>query len=217
MKNVVIYGAGSVGKMSQQIIEDINAKSTEYKILGYLDDDDKKWLSSFNEYKILGGVDWLSLNPHIYVALGFSKPNQKRTLISKLNAIGHKNYVTLIHPLAWISRRVQVGQGSIVYPGVHIDVDVNIGEFCLFNKLATIGHDTIIKDFVTLSPSVNIGGFNHIGSGVEFGINSASIQYINFGDWSIIGGGSMVIKDLPDNVVVAGVPAKIIRSLAKNE
>ncbi len=211
MKNVVIYGAGSVGKMSQQIIEDINSESIEYSILGYLDDDDKKWHTSINGYNILGGIDWLSCNPDIYVTLGFSKPKQKKALISKLTAIGHKNFVTLIHPLAWISSRVQIGKGSIIYPGVHIDVDVSIGDFCLFNKLATIGHDTEIMDFVTLSPSVNIGGFNNINSGVEFGINSASIQYINFGEWAIIGGGSMVIKDVPDNVVVAGVPAKVIR------
>lgn len=211
MKNVVIYGAGSVGKMSQQIIEDINSKSKSFNILGYLDDNNEKWLSTFNEYIILGGVDWLKANPDIYVALGFSNPKQKKSLLDKLESINHEHYVTLIHPLAWISSRVRIGKGSIIYPGVHIDVDVNIGEFCLFNKLATVGHDTNIDSFVTLSPSVNIGGFNNIGKGVEFGINSASIQCINFGEWTIIGGGSMVIKDLPDNVVAAGVPAKIIR------
>ncbi|MDD3701384.1 MAG: hypothetical protein WCR58_10575 [Bacteroidales bacterium] len=160
---------------------------------------------------ILGGVNWLIKNPNIHIALGFSRPKQKKSLITYLDKIGHKNYLTLVHPLAWISKRVHIGKGAIIYPGVHIDVDIKVGDFCLINKLVTIGHDTIINDFVTLSPSVNIGGFNQISKGVEFGINSASIQYISFGEWSTIGAGSIVIRDVPDGATVVGNPARRIR------
>lgn len=211
MKDVVIFGAGSVGRLSKQIIDDINKNKKMFNVIGYLDDNEKIHDTSLNGVLILGGLEWMINNPHIYIVLGFSNPNQKLSLIKRLKDINCTHFAQLIHPTAWISERVYIGEGSIIYPGVHIDVDVRIGDFTLFNKLCTIGHDSIIGDFSTFSPGVKLGGNNIIGDNVEFGINSCSIQNLKIGASSVIGAGSVIIRDIPDNVIVVGNPGRVLK------
>ena len=211
MKDVVIFGAGSVGRLSEQIIHDINADKKQFNLLGYLDDDVEKHKTSLNKIEVLGGIEWLKSKNNTYVAMGFSNPSQKYNLIKKLKKNGHQKYVQLIHPQSWVSKRVKLGTGSVIYPGVHIDVDVEIRDFNLLNKLCTVGHDTILGKYSTISPGVNIGGFNNIKDGVEFGINSCSVQNINIGSWTTIGAGAVIIRDVPDHAVVVGNPGRILR------
>ena len=211
MKDVVIFGAGSVGRLSEQILSDINAVQEKFNLLGYLDDDESKFNNSVNKVSVLGGIDWLKSHPNVYVILGFSNPKQKCELIKRLKEIDFAQFVTLIHPTSWISNRVTIGTGSILYPGVLIDVDVTIGNFSLLNKVCTVGHDTHIDNYTTISPGVNIGGFNKIYEGAEFGINSCSVQKIIIGKWAVIGAGAVIIKDVPDNAVVVGNPGRIIK------
>ncbi len=211
MKDVVIYGAGCVGRLTEQIISDINDEARQYRVLGYIDDDTSKHKKDVFGLEVLGGLSWLKGRAEICLALGFSDPHQKYNAVGRIKDSGHSKIATLVHPSAWVSKRVDVGQGSIIYPGVHIDVDVNIGCFVLINKLCTVGHDTVISDFVTVSPGVNLGGTNTIGEGVEFGINSCSIQGIRFGSWSVIGAGATIINDVSAKTVVAGNPGKVLR------
>ncbi len=211
MTDIVIYGAGSVGRLAEQIIDDINREKKTFNLLGYLDDDIRKQGSSLNQLPILGDINWLSENPRARVVIGFSAPRQKKELVQRLRRAKHQYFSTLIHPKTWIGKRVQIGEGSIIYPGVHLDVDIRLGQFTLMNKLATIGHDTEMGDFVTVSPGVNIGGINQVGEGVEFGINSCSIQHLQIGAWSTIGAGAVIIRDVEDHAVMVGNPGKMLR------
>ncbi len=215
MKDIVIYGAGSVGRLAEQIIADINREQKQYNLLGYLDDDDQKQGSSLNQLPILGGINWLKGNPHTQVVIGFSSPSQKKVLAERLQQNGHHHFATLVHPGTWISKRVEIGEGSMIYPGVHLDVDIRLGKFTLINKLATIGHDTTMGDYVTVSPGVNIGGINQIGEGVEFGINSCSIQHLQIGSWATIGAGAVIIRDVPKGAVMVGNPGKELKRSKK--
>ncbi len=211
MKDIIIYGAGSVGKLTEQIISDINKDKKQFNILGFLDDDKSKHNASVFDYKIFGDIEWLKTNNKVNVVFGFSSPSQKLNLIERLKEINHTKFVQLIHPKAWVSKRVEIGKGSIIYPGTHIDVDVKIGDFVLLNKLCSIGHDSILKNYSTISPGVNIGGFNYIEEGVDFGINACSIQNIKIGKWSTIGAGSVIIKNVEDRAVIVGNPGKVIK------
>lgn len=163
-------------------------------------------------YSVLGDVGVLKEHPDSYVAVAFSVPAQKQAADEKLQAAGVSSVATLVHPGAWISRRVLIGEGCIIYPGVHIDVDVSLGRFVLLNKVCTVGHDTVIGDYVTAAPAVNLGGNCRVGKGFEFGVNSATIQNLTLGEWSVLGAGGVAVKSLDARTVYAGVPAKVLRA-----
>ena len=215
MTNIVIYGAGSVGRLAEQIVSDINQVRDQFNLLGFLDDDKSKHKTIQYGTPILGDLQWLKDHPDTSIVIGFSNPKQRQQLHQKLKDSGHDRFATLIHPNTWISNRVEIGAGSIIYPGVHLDVDIRVGRFCLINKLATVGHDTSLGAFTTVSPGVNIGGHNQIGEGVEFGINSCSIQHLTIGKWALIGAGTVIIRDVPDGAVMVGNPGKELKRKVK--
>ena len=216
MKNLVIYGCGSVGRMIEQIVFDINQVASTWNVLGFIDDDQNKIGSQVADLPVLGDLSAIPIDSDTFIAIGFSSPRQKKTAVEYIKSVGSFNLATLIHPRAWISRSVHIGEGAIIYPGVHIDVDVNIGCAVVLNKVCTVGHDTNIGDYSTAAPGVNLGGNCQFDTGVEFGINSATIQGIEIGAWSVIGGAAMVTKPIPPNSVAVGVPAKVIKQQIPN-
>lgn len=211
MKDLVIYGCGSVGRMVEQIIYDLNVRQPQWNILGFLDDDPATHGTRVADYPVLGDHAALSRYPEAMLAVALSQPYRKRELIQRLSQYPMRRYATLIHPLAWIARRVALGTGSIVYPGVHIDVDVHIGDFVLINKVCTIGHDTVVGNYTTMAPGVKLGGQCRFEEGVDFGINASTVQGRSIGAWSIIGAGAVVLRDIPPASVAVGVPAKVIK------
>jgi sugar O-acyltransferase (sialic acid O-acetyltransferase NeuD family) len=210
MNEIFIYGAGSVGKLVAEIIRDLNKIAYTWKIVGFLDDDDAKWGSEYANIKVLGGIGQLEKNPRSSVIIGFSDPLLKKKVAERLDKIGAR-FPQIIHPSAWIADRVQIEEGTVVYPGVCIDCDVTLGKHTTINKNATLGHDSNYGSYLTVSPGVNLGGFAEVGEGVEFGIGSTTIQRLKIGAWTKVGAGAVVTKDLPANCTAVGVPAKPIK------
>lgn len=209
MNRLFIIGAGGIGRLFAQIVQDINRNKKIWNLIGFIDDDQSLWGKKIGGIQVLGGMEKLNIASECHLLLGFSNSQQKQKVVSKL--AGTFPFATLIHPKAWVADRVEIGEGSVIYPGVCIDVDVTAGRHCLLNKNVTIGHDTIIGDFTSIAPGVNIGGSVRIGIGCEFGINSATVQNVNIGDHAKIGAGACVISDISAKCTAVGVPAKPIR------
>lgn len=117
----------------------------------------------------------------------------------------------MIDPDAILSGRVRVGDGSIICAHTIITVDVTIGEHTILNLDCTVGHDAVLHDFVTLYPSVNVSGITELGECVEMGTGSQIIQVKKIGEDTIIGAGSVVVKEIPANCTAVGVPAVPIK------
>ena len=85
-----------------------------------------------------------------------------------------------------------------------------IGDHVQINTNSTIGHDSKLMDFVTLSPGAHISGNVLLNLGCYVGTGANIIEKLIIGEWSIIGAGATVIRDVEPNTTVVGVPAKII-------
>ncbi|WP_258932643.1 hexapeptide transferase [Flavobacterium oreochromis] len=110
-----------------------------------------------------------------------------------------------------------IEDGCNIMTGTVITNDVTIKKGSLINLNCTIGHDTIIQEYVEICPGVNISGNCNIGSYTFIGTNSTILPKITIGSNVIIAAGSVVTKDIPDNCMVAGIPAVIKKEIAPLE
>jgi sugar O-acyltransferase (sialic acid O-acetyltransferase NeuD family) len=210
MKDLVVVGSGSTGRLAQQIVQDLNQEGAAWRVLGFLDENSESHGTEVAGLCVLGGLEWLDRYPETHLVIAIANPVARFRIAAELERKA-RSFATLIHPRAWIASRTKVHSGSIIYPGVLIDPDVTVGRHVILNKACTIGHDAVIGDFVTLAPGVNVGGAVRVGVGCDLGINCATLQNLSIGGWSVVGGGAVVTRDLPENVTAVGVPAKIIK------
>ena len=211
MNDLVIFGAGGFGREFHQIVEDVNQQCKSWNLLGFLDENCNLFGKEVHGYPILGGISWLQDHPGVYVSVAIGNPAVKRKLVLMMRGLGHDLFATLVHPRAWLGNRVSVGSGSILFAGALVSTDIRIHEHVMINKNATVGHDAVLADFVTVAPNASVSGAVTIDIGCDVGANSTIIQEVVVGPWSIIGAGAVVTKNMPGNVTVVGVPAKVIK------
>lgn len=217
MKEIIIVGAGGLGREIQWLIERINEDSIKkdgkktWDIIGYVDDGHPVGMI-INGYSILGGIDFLvdySTPISVVCAIGSSKT--RRMIVEKLKRNTKISFPNLFDPTVQVSDRIEWGEGNIVCCMCVLTVNIKIGDFCVLNWDCTVGHDAILESFVTAYPSVNISGMTCLGQGVELGTGTQIIQGKTIGSNSIVGAGSVVVKDIPANCTAVGSPCKPIK------
>ena len=201
-ESLIIIGAGNVGGflvLNQELF------SKQYKIIGFLDDAAEKKDKSFWDIPVLGTIDDLHKYTDAALVIGIANPLVKQKILRKIGD-DHK-FPNFISKNTWISNSVNLGKGVIIYPGVSINHESEIGDFVIINMNCAIGHNTKIEKCSSLAPGVNFAGFTHVEPYTEIGIGVATIQQIKIGEGSVIGGQSMVIRNTEAYATYVGVPA----------
>ena len=212
MKKIAVFGAGGFGREVHMLIDQINDKKITYEFIGYFDDTYETGVI-INDFPILGGVKELNqwAEP-LELVCAVGDPTDKKSIIENVK---NKNvsYPILIHPNALIGNMKfnSIGEGSIITAGVVITVNIVIGKHVILNLACTVGHDTIIGDYSSFMPTVNISGEVVIEKGVYVGTGAQIINKLTIGENTIVGAGSVVAKALPPNCTAVGIPAKPIK------
>jgi len=145
--------------------------------------------------------------------IGIGDPQLRFKLYEKFSKLGGA-FTSTVSPLSLIGNYGNViSLGCNIMTSTVITNDIKIGKGVLINLCCTIGHDTVIEDFVELCPDVNVSGNCYIGKFSFIGTNSTILPKVTIGKNVIIGAGSVVTKDIPDNVMAFGIPAKIIKEI----
>ena len=210
MRNLVILGAGGFAREASLLVEEINS-SEKWKLLGFIDEDQKKWGLKLRGYPVLGGwqaLEKLPDNTEVICVIG--KPEDKKKMVHRAEQQGWK-FTSLIHPGVALAADVKVGRGVLVNKGCLLTTSISIGDHVSINPGCGIGHDVSIGDFTTLMWRVNISGTVQIGTDCLLGTGSTVLQDKTIGDRCVIGAGAVVIEDLPADCTAVGVPAKSVR------
>lgn len=207
-QRVFIYGAGGAGReLAMSLVE----MESNYIVEGFIDDNFAPG-TLINGIEIRGGFEWLMKNGGNVVMCVVGNPHKKQAIVERLKRNSNIRFPVVISPGNVISKYVEWGEGCLVsLPFNHITVNIRMGKFVHINSDNMIGHDVEIGDFTTVFSSINLGGGVKIGSHCVIGTGAVINPDIRIGNNVIVGAGSVVVKDVPDNVVVAGVPAKILR------
>jgi len=189
-----LYGASGHAKVIVDIIQ-----SQGKQLTGMIDDNPA--INELMGYPVYHQLE----NPSpIIVSIGDNKIRRK--VVGKLQKV---EFETAVHPSAILSPQAVIGEGSVVMQGAIIQSNVVIGKHCIINTGASVDHDCKIEDFVHISPHATLCGNVTLGEGAWIGAGAVVIPGIKIGKWAIVGAGSVVTKDIPDNVVVVGNPARI--------
>jgi len=212
--DIAIVGAGGFGREVLLTLLDCNKQLKMYNILGFVDDDKSLEGKSINKIPVLGGLNWLisnnSKNLKCVIAIGDGK--LRKEISQKLEKKGIE-FATIMHPSVVCSEFVEIGKGTIIQAGSIITPDTKIGDHVHINMDCSIAHDCVLEDFVTVTPGVHINGFVTIGTGVYIGTGAVTKDRIKIGKWSVIGAGTVIIRDVSEFSMYVGVPGKLKKKL----
>ena len=207
MKDIVIVGSGGFAKEVAFLIDEINKVEQRWNILGFVDNKE----GGYNgKYKIIGNDDWLiHLKKKIAVVFAIGTPQLAERIQKNISVNKYAYYPNLIHPNVigdW--QRIKIGKGNVICASNIFTTDIKIGDFNIINLDCTLGHDCEVGDFNILNPSVNVSGGVRIGSLNLIGTNSTILQNKTISNEIIIGGSSLVTKDVLEKGVYVGQPIR---------
>ena len=209
MKKALIIGAGTHGEVYASFL-----KEEGVTITGFIDDDEALQGQTINGIKVIGKYGDLFDRPlknkvsDIYCPIGNNTIRQKYLSELKEEGYGTPSY---IHPSVQICPNVKMGEAIYLLPGNIILPHTTIGSFFMMSSGSTVGHHVTIKESVFISSGINIGASLTIHERAYFGIGSTVMTGIkHIGKDAMVGAGSVVFKDVPDNAVIAGNPAKLL-------
>lgn len=207
MTRLTIIGARALGR------EICNyAREAGFEVVGFLDDKVDS-LDGFVGYPpILGSAEnWsISSKDRFVCAVGDSRMRAKYAAIIEKKG---GTFISVIHPKAYVGPNVKMGDGCVVCPYAVVDCDLTMGRHVIVNTHAYVSHDCVLEDCVTLSPNVHLGGRTKISRGSFLGINVSTIPDVEIGENSVIAAGACVTRSVPCDVMAAGVPALVRKSL----
>ena len=210
---MIIVGAKGFAK---EVLEICYQKGDIDNLVFYDDVNDNignKFYEKFDILKDVNDVKNHFVSSGNTFALGLGNPQLRYKLRKKFEDIGGK-LVSVISPRANIAHfGVSIGDGSTILSSSLISNDVTLGEACILYFNSVITHDCVIGNYVEISPSVTVLGRVSIGSFSQLGAGSTILPDVSIGKNVIIGAGSVVNKDIPDNSLAFGIPAKVFKQV----
>lgn len=207
-KHLYIIGARGFGREVYYLTKDC-LSTDEYELMGYLDDKVDA-LDDYDGYPpIISSVEDYDVKEDDVFICALGAPLYKKKYAEIILSKGG-HFISLVHPSALISGNTTIGTGCIILNDAHISCDVKIGDFVTLQPKVFIGHDAQIGDWSHLNTNVVCNGFVKIGEQCVLNTSAIIVPHKKVGNNSIVGAGSVVTRNVPENVTFFGNPAKKI-------
>lgn len=206
-----IWGAGGHAKVVAEILR-LNA----CEVVGFVDSvNESRKGTDFYGASVLGGEEALndlleSGVTHAFVGFG---NNRKRLEFSKMLERRGFQMLSAIHPNAVCAADVSVGAGTVVCSGAVIGPSTLVGRNAIINTQASLDHDCVVRDGAHVGPGAIVTGEVQVAECAWIGAGAVISDHRHIGADAIVGAGAVVVKDVPEAVVVVGVPARILRKI----
>lgn len=207
MEKLILIGGGGHCKSCIDTIECEN----KYEIAGILDIKENIGKKVLN-YEIIGTDDEIEnlvqKGYFFLITMGQIKSaNLRISIFNEIKKIDGK-LLSVISPVAYVSKHATVNEGTIILSHAFINADAKIGKNCIINSNAIIEHDCIIKDNCHISTGCVINGSCHIGENVFLGSRSVVNNNVSICDNVVTGSGSVIIKNITESGMYVGNPVR---------
>jgi acetyltransferase EpsM len=216
-KKVIILGGIGNGSVIANAIIDANKRGDrEWEFAGYLNDrieaggdtESMPVLGKLDDWAKFSGKDFFFINT-IYRIDG---QQERIDLFEGLN-IPDDRLARFIHPLAYVAPNALLGAGTVIMPFAAVSSATILAKCCLVMLGASILHNTKIGKYGHFAAQACVGANMNIGDGVHIGLNACTRENLSIGKNSALGMGSVLTKDMGENEVWAGNPARFLRKV----
>ena len=183
-----------------------------FEIAAVYDDAEVKWGQTCLGFPIQGPLAALPTDFPVSAVIALGDNHTRRTIAQRFPTV---QWLTVVHPHAWVHTSVVLGAGTVVFAGAVIQPETRIGSHCIINTGASVDHDCRLGDFVHLAPGTHLAGEVEIRDGALLGIGSVVLPGRRIGEWAIVGAGGGVVQDLPERCIAIGVPARVREEMAQ--
>lgn len=206
---VIGLGAGGHAKVIIELLRLVGG----YDLVGLLDPKQQLWGHEVLGVPVLGDDSMLpelydqGLR-HVFVGMGsIGDTAPRKRLFLHARELGFQ-MVPAIHPLAWVSPSADIGHGPTIMAGSVINAEAKLGDNVIVNSGAIVEHDCVIGHHVHIATGAKLAAMVAIEQGAHIGIGASIRQRVHIGANAVIGAGAAVVKDVPADTTVVGVPAR---------
>ncbi|HWB24569.1 MAG TPA: NeuD/PglB/VioB family sugar acetyltransferase [Chitinophagaceae bacterium] len=164
-----------------------------------------------NNFKIINTeeavINELLIDNRFVICIGI--PAKRKQLAEKFQKLGGI-LTSFTSPKANVSNFAEISEGCVILHGTVIEAGVSMGKGCLINTGALLTHECTIGNFVEIGPGAVLAGNAKVKDGAFIATNTSILPKIVIGENAIVGASALVNRNVDDNTVVAGVPAKRI-------
>lgn len=207
-----IFGAGGMGRDMLELAKQINKMKNRWKDYIFVNNgDESEPIDGVEVYSIEKATEKYGDELEAIVAVG--EPGLRKKIYSDLLDKNIKG-ANLIHPDVHIPSNASIGHGVAILSGAYIGNNSKIGNNICISTNAVVGHDTILEDGVIVSANTIVNGICIVGDYSYIGPGAVVKENVHIGNYAIVVMNSAVFKDVDNEVMVMGYPARIVR---KNE
>jgi sugar O-acyltransferase (sialic acid O-acetyltransferase NeuD family) len=210
MKNLIIIGAGGMGREVYNLATQCNGYGVDFTIKGFLDKNADALKGFENYYPPVfdnAGDYRIGRDDFFTCSIGDVQSREKniKTIIEKGG-----QFLSLVHPTALVNPTAKTGTGCLIFPYAQVGSHAVIGDFVLIQSFAVVGHDAIIGSYTRIDTHVLCVGGVKTGNGVTIHTGAILNHKVVVEDNSVIGAASFVIKRVKEGTTVFGHPARLL-------
>ena len=205
MERLIIIGAGGYAKSVLDSIDYYN-----YEVEGFIDEF-KNEDSHLGHPILAKSIDSICDKDKFFYFIAIGNNFYRKRWFDILER-KQLRIINVVDRSAIVSQRAMLGKGCFVGKMAIVNSMSKVSDNCIVNSKALIEHGCTLKKHANISTNAVINGDVVVGEGSFLGSCSVTKGQVSIGSWSIVGAGAVVVNNIPDEKIVVGIPAKIIKN-----